>query len=325
MKDLEKIKDAVLESLGELIAEEIFKYIKLIIKIYDKIDFEKLEDHVIFSRELVGNNNIDVELRQDLLNRQMNIRYLIATAASINEESYYMLSVSKANENYDLIGEAKKRAVSIVESRRKINLTVYQLKSMIEYFIKINNEIKEKILEPNNENNEYIERLKNALLSFEMLDFIYDYLENFTLSGKDELLSLRDKIVNNLQRTRERDDNILKEKLTGTSLESTTKNIESNINKRRKYIDKVIESWGKSVDDIDLLELKIKEVRAILPDIDAYREDTISQIEILLNIPPLKFLEFNITILESLKNIDFNFLEPLPDDLSLLSNGIRKS
>jgi hypothetical protein len=260
----------------------------------------------VISSNLLINRDLPHTVKNEIKEFQFNCKCIVMATAEFIEQYHYK-SVDEVVNSMHLIEYDKERVRSIVDSQKKIGLSFQTLNIIIELFTRVNDKLKEEIDNAESREENLTARLKNAILVYELLNFIHDYIEEFSLNGKEDLNAIKTIIFEDIARG-ELEQEELKLKLQATKKLDTKNNIEKQM-KNRQAIWKIMKARWKGVDNkIKSIEAQILDIKEILPDLDAYRLDAKMQIDILSLTAIMNVLETNVEIIKNLKHLNWNYL-----------------
>jgi len=265
-----------------------------------------LQSSKVISSNLLINRDLPHTVKNEIKEFQFNCKCIVMATAEFIEQYHYK-SVDEVVNSMHLIEYDKERVRSIVDSQKKIGLSFQTLNIIIELFTRVNDKLKEEIDNAESREENLTARLKNAILVYELLNFIHDYIEEFSLNGKEDLNAIKTIIFEDIARG-ELEQEELKLKLQATKKLDTKNNIEKQM-KNRQAIWKIMKARWKGVDNkIKSIEAQILDIKEILPDLDAYRLDAKMQIDILSLTAIMNVLETNVEIIKNLKHLNWNYL-----------------
>ncbi len=180
-----------------------------------------INDQALLSTYIVNNRDIPEAVRNKIGKLHNKIRIIIQEVASRIEERKYQ-SAQEAIENMPLAYIDRQRANELIQADKKVHVSYQALKTTVELFADLNQMIIDKIERTESIQSETELILGNAILVYELTDFLIDYLERFTVQGISDVLKLHEKTKQKIAELRHQQKD-LKEKLQSVSVEEAVK------------------------------------------------------------------------------------------------------
>lgn len=296
---------------GLLALKQIFeKHFIDIIKIRDEFPVRNLD---LISGRVASNNQIPRPITSDINNLHNKVRDIIQKTA-IFIESRKMQEAEKYVEEMDLANVDKEKARRLVQTDKKINVSYQTLKSTVEYFVEINKYIQSRIETSNSQKQEARLAIGNAILVYELTDYVIKYIEAFDLTGHQELMRLYNETKAKTQELRKSQKD-LEAMSNRENVDASVKaQTLENIRLREETILILEREWDEYIKSVETLKNDLGSVKLKIPTLQVIREDSKIQIEILQEVEMLRVLKQNITTVESailtLENIQLISLSP---------------
>lgn len=269
----------------------------------------------LLSSNISRHKQIPKDIKSEISNLRLKLRAVIeAVATNIEERKYKSSEV--AIENFD--GYNREQASRIVYADKKVHISCQSLKIAIDYFSRCNKAILNRIKDVEVKNDAASETklvLGNAILVYELTNFVIEFIEDFELTGLPEIIELYNEALNNVKDMRKK-ENALRRKANAEQTEITFKQqLLTDIKTREEAIDVIEHEWSNYVESVKSLDRDTGSVQSKLPTLKLIRENAYNQINVLAAIALLQILQNNLSELQAtiltLENIE---LAPLSAD-----------
>jgi len=255
----------------------------------------------------VGNiRNIPADVRQRIAGFQARVRKVIDMVASEIEERKYAKTENDVL-SMDISANEKLRVNALVTAEKKLFISFESLRETIELLSKVNVFILEKIDESEQNKDTSTERkmvLANALLVYELTDYVIAYIENFSLQGVNdikaiyqaELQKLQD-LENQAKDLRERAQNANSKEVRDATFEYAY-NIQSSVAVMRQ-------EWATYLNDINQMIASIRATRSMVNDLKIMRDSASLQIDFISSALTLGILRKNyLALFDSVRGLE---------------------
>ena len=309
-KEVDEIeKKAAIEGLGKYLQSE---YLPTIMEIRRNFPVSDLD---LLNINLEKNKSIDKQVKDNVSNLQQRMRNVIQSLTeSIAERDYE--STEEVIQNLDSFKE-KETAVRLIKTEKEIFISGISLKIAVEMFLELNRQIIDRLNRSEAINDKQTARrmvVGNALLVYELLDFIIHYIEEYKMFGLSELRAIHKREQQEHQRLLHEED-ILEHSAKSEDIDSVTREQTlNNISARRKTIEMLVDAWQNYMNEIEKRHNDASLVNAKIPDLILKRDDAKRQIEVLQAAAILGIVIRNVeslqAALESLENLELVTLSP---------------
>lgn len=282
---------------GRLALKQIFeKHFNDLIKIRDSYSVKSVD---LLSGQIATNYKIPSrELVNDISGLHNKVRDVIQRTAVFIESKKFS-AAEKAIAEMDLAHVDREKAQALVLADKKINISYQTLKATVEYFKEINEFLHDRMNRTRSRRRESHLAIGNAILVYELTDYVIKFIESFNVDGYGELMQLYNTtqkkigelrgMQKQLESNAKRDD--VESKATIQTLE--------NIRLREESIKVLEREWKDYIESVDVLKSDLGKVKLKIPTLNVIREDAKIQIELLQEVEMLRVLKQNITIVEA--------------------------
>ncbi|HEY9404849.1 MAG TPA: hypothetical protein VIQ24_19485, partial [Pyrinomonadaceae bacterium] len=139
----------------------------------------------------------------------------------------------------------------------------------------------------------------NALLVYELTDFVIGYIESFKVQGIDEIENLHETMRKKFEQFRSEQEQLKKQVQTDEVDAAVREQILLDIRNREQSIDIVVNEWDDYVKTIKELISETGTVKKRLPTLRAIRDNAKSQINLLEAVAVMQIVQSNIGALNA--------------------------
>jgi len=281
---------------GRLALKQIFeKHFNDLLKIRDSYSVRNVD---LLSGKIASNYQIPREIVNDISKLQNKVRDVIQRTAVFIESKKYS-AAEKAIAEMDLAHVDRDKAQAIVLADKKINISYQTLKATVEYFKEINEFLRDRMSRTRSRRVESHLAIGNAILVYELTDYVIKFIEGFSVDGYTELLQLHtttQKTIEDLRRRQKQLESNVKQENVESKVRIQTL---ENIRLREESIIVLEREWKDYIESVEILKSDLGKVKLKIPTLSVIREDAKIQIEILQEVEMLRILKQNITIVEA--------------------------
>jgi hypothetical protein len=252
--------------------------------------------YTVSDSELLGSNvlrsrNIPEEVRSNLANLHERIQNIIKEIALQIEGGKYR-DTESATEKIQVRVE-RERATTLVAADKAIHVSYETLRLAVEFFSELNSTILIQIeKEPSSERQTQM-MFGNAVMIFELTDFVIDYINAFSLDGMAELDAIHRDTKQRIAATRA-DQTVLENQIKGPEIEPAVRDgILEDIRNREAAMNLVLGEWERYVGETKQFYARVGEVQGRVPTLVAIRENARLQLSVLEIVAMLRFLKQN--------------------------------
>ena len=133
------------------------------------------------------------EIKEGIAQLHTMIRTIITSAAERIQNRRYRSLEDAIGEKYQVV-QQKERANAFIAAEKQVNTSVYALRLTVSHFVELNRWILERLKQAQSVRNSSMARefvLANAILVYELCDFVIEYIEHFQIAGFNELQELK--------------------------------------------------------------------------------------------------------------------------------------
>lgn len=292
----------------------------------------QLEDAVSYAMQLQGNRslrNVEVlgtaltrnrslpaQIKKQVQTYRENLHKILLGIASYMEDDKFS-AVDEAVGSLELSQYDQSRLLKLFKAQKDISFSYQTLSVAIEVFTSVNESLLNKISQskPGTDQVGHTRLLlQNAILVYELTDFVSQFIEEFGLAGVDEVRSIQKDVFDDIERNRS-DDERLMNKLEAASQDETRRMVLRDIQNREEVRDVVKAKWNEFNEKIESMDEGVHSAKRIATDLEIIRDNARNQIETLQLIATTQIMESNLEIVKNLSHIKNFALAPLtPED-----------
>lgn len=250
-----------------------------------------IEDVDLLTANVGGQPDIPAVARAQLAQLHVRIRQVIESIAMQMEDSRYRGVEHAVTELPTGLAE-RNRAVRLVHAEKSLHSSYESLRLTVEFLSELNRSILARI-----EIEESPERLGgmmfgNAVLIYELSDFVIGYVRAFALDN--DLEPLHAEAIQRLHVARDTQQALLARLQSDDGIDESVRNdtIE-DIRNRDHAINELEREWDEYLGDVATMERTVADVRRRLPTLEVIRENARIQIMTLQLVALLRFLKQN--------------------------------
>jgi hypothetical protein len=306
-----KVKETALNVVQETVVD---KHIDQVLQVRQNFPLGNTE---ILSSNIAINRDVPAEIKQQIGTFQAKLRAVIERAA-LEIENYRYRSSEEAIAKMRLAYNERSQVNELLTADKKINISFQSLKVATELFSSLNDYVVQKIEECEKSEDARLERelvLANAILVYELSDFLISYLESFKLQGAEEISKTQRYMNEKLTHLEEEQDGLRQRAESDEIRDPQVKQqVLSNTENRKRAIQIVREEWNKYADVIEELRTSLGATKKEIPTLKLIRDDAKSQINVLEAAAVMQIVKSNVNALNSailtLKNVKLVSLTP---------------
>ena len=247
-----------------------------------------LDDSELLAPNIAQAKDIPAKLRDDIAQLHARIRDIIEQVALKIESGKYQETEAVAK---SLPGRNERdRAIRLVEADKAIRISYESLRTTVEMFSGLNEKVLTKIQQERSEDRKTQMFFGNAIMIYEMADFVIDYIENFRPTGFRELESLHQETLQRIDKAR-KDQESLATRAQREGIEPTVRDATlEDVRIRGEALDAFQEEWDNYVAETKQLHSRVDEVHKKVATLELIRDNARVQLSVLELVSMLRFL-----------------------------------
>ncbi len=248
-----------------------------------------------------GSNVVD-ELKKETQSLHTRIKTLIETVATMLENKEYTRVEEKIS-GASLAAKERESASRLIEAHKQSNISVRALRMTVSVFTAFNHRIIERLNEKTGDKNKEKDLvLANAILVYEISNFLIQYMEDYQVWGLEEIRKLQNE-VNKRFDEQSRVEQQLRLDAEKQTDEQTRVRTVQQIESRELHAKKVKQEWDAFVEEIEGLEGIKKRLDQRLATLRVIRDNAKNQITF------VDLLTMTATVKDAITCLDATVLE----------------
>lgn len=251
----------------------------------------RVEDSELLTANL-GSSTLPSSVRGELTALHATMRELIGRIATELENDAYRDAETALHD--DRLGLSNRdKALALINADRTLHTSYQTLQLTVEYFREFNANILAKIENEASAQRQGTMMLGNAVMIYELADFVIRFIRSFAPHGVEELEELFRSSQARIERIRtEHQELERKVSLSQVSSEVREQTLQ-DIRQRYDALDVMDREWASYIDEVKQLSGMVDQVRGRLETLEIIRDNAAGQISTLQEIALLRFLKQN--------------------------------
>jgi hypothetical protein len=251
-----------------------------------------LDDTDLLTSNITRKNNVPQAVRDEIAGLHNNIRDIIEQISSRIEEGNYK-DAEQAIANLPLAYAERQRASNLVLADKRMHISYQTLKVTVEFFSELNQIVLRRIERENSPQKESNMMLGNAIMIYELTDFVIRYIEGFTVNGATDIEKLHNETKQKIADLRNQ-QKALEQRAMAQGIEPIVREQTlEDIRNREAAMDELEREWNKYTSEVKQLYSTVGEVRGRVPTLEVIRENAQVQITLIQLVAMLRFLKQN--------------------------------
>jgi hypothetical protein len=249
-----------------------------------------VEDTALLSSNIGRSNDIPRQVRDQVVGLHEQMRRIIEQIAASIEQGRYA-EVEQAVGNLPAGFAERQRAQRLVEADKQAQISYDALRLTVEFFSELNQTVLANIERESSGQRQATMMFGNAVMIYELTDFVIRYISAFGLGNDIERLHADAKKRVGEARVQQR---ALEARVRGTDVEEAVRDQTlEDIRAREQAFDELEREWDAYLGQVRQLRLRVDEVRGKVPTLEVIRENARIQILTLQLVAMLRFLKQN--------------------------------
>ncbi len=239
-----------------------------------------LDNEDLLSKAIEKNGSLHNEVTREVARLHAKMRTIIEGVTSEIESQGYK-DKAAALDAMKLGYNERARAGALLEADRKRVVSFRTLNIAVGVMSDLNQMLVEKAQVPSGAKIERDLLFLNALLVYEVNDFVIDFIENFQLGAAHEIDRLHSESVQRIAQNREELDRLTEQANSPEVAVSARQATLSDVAHRRRAIDRVEKGWNHYLSQSEELMQELKGIKRSLPTLKLIRGSAKSQLNVL--------------------------------------------
>jgi hypothetical protein len=246
----------------------------------------------ILTAKISRSTDVPKSVGDELTRLHANMRRIIEEIVQRIEDGKYR-DAEQAIAGLDVSLNEREQAGNLISADKQLHVSYQTLRMTVEFFSEFNQQILARIEEETSPARQSNQMLGNAIMIYELTDFVIEYIEGFAIGGMDEIDGIYADIRRKIADVRIQQE-ALGERARDQRVEASVREQTlHDIRLRQEAIDEVDREWASYVTDAKKLDTMLVEVRAKIPTLELIRDSAGVQISLLQLVALLRFLKQN--------------------------------
>jgi hypothetical protein len=252
----------------------------------------RVDDSDLLTARIGRSSNVPQSVRAELTQLHANMRKIIERIAQMMEDQKYKdAEEAIADPRFGL--SDRERATALIAADKKFHVSYQTLRTVVEFFSAFNQETLARIEREASPQRESNMMLGNAVMVYELTDFVISYIREFTVDGVGQIDSIYADVRKRIGDLRA-EENALEQRAKDPAIESGIREQTlAHIEHRRGAIDEVEGEWAYYATEVKQVDGVLDEVRRKIPSLELLRDNAGAQISALQLVSLLSFLKQN--------------------------------
>lgn len=240
----------------------------------------------------MSSSDLPKAVRDEILSLHGDIRDIIERISAQIEDGNYREAES-AIQTMPMGKADRQRAIRLINADKQVHVSYQTLRVTVELFGELNQNVLAKIERETSPDRESNMMLGNAILIYELTEYVIRHIEGFTVVGNDDVETLNRENQTRLAALRQQQKE-LEEQASEEGIEPSARtHILEDIRNRDGAIDELEREWASYVSEIRKLHMTVGEIRAKVKTLELIRNNARLQIGVLQAVAMLRFLKQN--------------------------------
>jgi hypothetical protein len=285
-------RDAGIQAI-ERVAEDHLNQILVVRERYSVDDMDLLTTNVTAIKDIPQN------VRDRMASLHERIRVIIEqVAANIEGRKYH--TVEGEVVDMQLSVNERTRVTSLIGAEKRLQTSYSSLKTTVDVLTHMNDMILRRIATSERSGDRTTERnlvLANAILVFELTDYVIQYVEHFQLEGVEEIIQIQQSELRKLAELKKH-QNELRKRARASSTPDFRDTTLASIDALEDSVNVIREEWESYTDEVKEMKLRVGPIATRLHDLKVLRDLAGMQIRVFEAAAAVGILKRNILALE---------------------------
>ena len=285
-------RDAGIQAI-ERVAEEHLNQILVVRERYSVDDMDLLTTNITAIKDIPQN------VRDRMSSLQERIRVIIEQVASKIEARKYR-TVEGEIADMRLSVNERTRVTALIGAEKRLQTSYGSLKTTVDVLTHMNDMILRRIAASERSGDRTTERnlvLANAILVYELTDYVIQYVEHFQLEGVEEILQIQHSELKKLSELKKH-QNDLRKRAQASSTPDFRDTTLASIDALEDSVNVIRQEWESYTDEVKEMQSRVGPIATRLHDLKVLRDLAGMQIRVFEAAAAVGILKRNILALE---------------------------
>ncbi|MCC5668347.1 hypothetical protein LC653_31935 [Nostoc sp. CHAB 5784] len=268
-----------------------------------RAEFQVGSDEALLSTNINRVSSVPLEVRKQISELQTKFGKIInAIALHIEEKKYESFEqVISDRQSQEQIAVAQKVIMQqLVNADKTFHISCQSLKVAVDFFTALNEYILQEIENCSDTTEESRLILGNAVLVYELTDFVIKYLQAFKIEGIVGINSVKSEIDRKIQRIQTEIQELKNKANKSEIFPELKQNILSNISEREQAVVVMVNAWDEYLGEVkSISDESTGFIKQWIPNLELIRDDAKNQIAVLEVLTIVRVLKSNLMALKT--------------------------
>jgi len=276
----ELIESADRKAASDAIKKLAERHVSQLLDVQEQFPLENVD---LLSSKIASNQGIPAEIRQKITDFQKKMRSVIEEVATRIEERNYR-SAQEAISAMRMGKTQKEQVSALMLADKKVHISCQSLRVTVDVFSEANRMIIASLEEGEAKGDPQLGRallLGNAVLVYELTDFVIAFIEKFRLAGIEDIKEIYDNIKKKIGAVRQEQE-ALRKGLESEEIEPATKDqIIANVEARERSLEALMNEWQEYMAALNDIDGQVNIVAQKMPTLKLIRDNAKVQLDLL--------------------------------------------
>lgn len=185
----------------------------------------------------------------------------------------------------------QERAIRLIEADKQLHVSYETLRLTVGFFGDFNVAVLDAIREEESTDRQMNMMFGNAIMLYELTDYVIGFVENFTPGGLQDLEELHREALRRVEITREAQQRLSEQAKRDGIDPGVRDGILRDVRQREDALTAFQEEWGRYIAEAKQLYSPVANVRGQIPNLEMIRENARIHVEVLEMVSMLRFLK----------------------------------
>ncbi len=300
LKKAKQKEEATKEAGKKAVEQLVDEHIEGLIEVTETIILKQDDGKELLSNNIAKASQVPEAVRNELVSLHVRIKTVVEEVAKRIEQDKYQ-SCADAIKRMRLSASQTKDALDLVDADKKMNISCQTLKIVTEVMSHVNQHIIKKIEEAQSSGDRAKEmRLvtMSSVVGYEMNDLVINFIENFQLQGKDDILKIEQEVNKRFERFNKQKDKLRADANKPEIPENYRNRVLAQADKLEESATLVQEEWAKYLGKVKQQEEGVHKMGALLPCLKLSKDQTELQLLVLDVVQILSILRDSTSFME---------------------------
>ncbi len=276
----------------------IREHLEMVMRLRRDIEIDDID---LIAVNASKNKRVDQAVRQQFASLHEEMKGIIQQIARQIEEENYK-TCAEAIRGFQLSQSQEAKAETLIKADTDVHISCRSLKVAVEMFRYLNNQMVHELNKRRQGDDPVAERqlvFQNALLVYELTDFVIRFIEDFCAQGVKEIVGIHNEMQRMIASLQKEQKSLRKQAEAPEIDEILREQVRCNIASRDESIQVCQKAWGEYMQTIRSIDDGSGPVKKSLPNLRLIRDNARTQLKLLEIVAVLQIVQNNIGAIEA--------------------------